>query len=120
MRIIHTFLYVLVVICLSGTYAHATVFTSVQTGNWTDPSTWDQPGIPSATDDVIIDGFDVIVEDADGSVTINSITLTNASNSGESKLIVDQSATLTITGNLIVTAENYAWDVRVVTYYPLL
>ncbi len=65
-------------------FAHSTPFTSVQSGNWTDPATWDQPGIPNSTDDVIIDGHLITIDNTDGDVTINSITLTNTSNASDS------------------------------------
>ena len=97
-------------------YTYATTFTTVHSGNWTDPDTWDQMGTPSATDDVVIDGDTVTIDNTDGDITINSITVTNASGTGHSLFYIRDAVTVTITTDLTALDENQPYDVKVETY----
>ena len=40
------------VVCVN--FAHATIFTSVQNGDFYTPSTWDQNSVPSSTDSILV------------------------------------------------------------------
>ena len=58
--------------------------------NWSDGANWDSGSIPSATDDVLIDGFDVIL---DISTTVQRVYLL-----GSSMLTINETIVLTIDG----------------------
>ncbi len=90
----------------------ATTYTSIANRNWTDPLAWSPNGVPGASDEVIIDGYTITIDDSDGDITINKITITNNSGSGNSYLLVYDSRTLTVTTNIFLTSENQTRIVR--------
>lgn len=104
-------LYFLLALLLPCGLSYAATFTTYQSGNWTNPATWNEAGFPSSTDDVIIDGATVTIDATDGNITINSIVITNASNTATSRLNIQDGVTVTVTLNLVASAGNKAQDV---------
>ena len=61
---------------ISTTSVKAAVLTSIQTGNWTDASTWDLGYVPLATDDIVIAaGHTVSIPNSAGNQTITNFTI---------------------------------------------
>lgn len=84
---------VMLLLVLSSGYSQTT-FTSVQSGNFTDPATWGTATSPTSTDNVIIaSGTTVLLDDL---ITINNATIGGILESGSN------SADFIITGNLTV------------------
>jgi hypothetical protein len=56
---------------------HATTFTSTQTGNWNNPTTWGTMGVPTSTDDVVIAPAHIVSIDAPTGIgnVIKSLTV---------------------------------------------
>ncbi|NNT72607.1 T9SS type A sorting domain-containing protein [Flavobacterium sp. IMCC34852] len=90
-------IFAVVTFLLVGTNLQAqTTFTSVQSGNFTDPDTWGTATAPTPTDHIIIAaGTTVLLNDL--------ITITNATISGTLEGSND-SPDFTVTGNLIVNS----------------
>ncbi|MFN7013992.1 MAG: hypothetical protein ACK4ON_06960, partial [Bacteroidia bacterium] len=73
-----------------------TTFTSVQSGNFSDPNTWGSTTIPTAIDHVVIaTGTTVLLDDL---ITVTNATVSGTLEGGNS------SPDFTITGNLIVNS----------------
>lgn len=90
---------------------YATVYTAVATGDWTDGSTWGTLSYPSVGDSVYIDGHIITADLSD--ITTQYIIITNKDNGGASKLIVDSSVTLTVTGAVDIISEDSAHEVKI-------
>lgn len=111
-----TNLSLLFVLCLliNPFSSYATNFTAVADGDWNSPATWGAFSVPGSGDDVIIDGHIIHLTNAD--VIVNNLTITNSSNTGESRLEVKGDHTLDILGDFTVTAVNEAKDVKLMIY----
>ncbi|MEM6966935.1 MAG: T9SS type A sorting domain-containing protein [Bacteroidota bacterium] len=83
-----------------------TVFTSVEDGDWDKASVWDQNAVPSANDTVVIDGYTIDIDDNTGNVTVKYLLLTNATDEGDSKLNINGSAVLNVSGNFDANFED--------------
>ncbi|MEO1626851.1 MAG: T9SS type A sorting domain-containing protein [Bacteroidota bacterium] len=99
-----SFLWGVFLLSTASVFAQQT-FQSIRTGLWQDASTWDRDEVPGPNDDVIIDGDTVYIENATGDLTINSISLTNASGDN-TFLYIKGSNTISITGDVQATSEN--------------
>jgi len=81
--------------CAFSANAFAATVTSVATGGWSNPATWDT-GVPVATDDVVIGAGTAVTIDATP-ITINSLTVNGT-------LQYDVTArTLTVTTNVAIS-----------------
>lgn len=98
------FLFILSFI-LSANPTFATKFYSKNNGNWTDGNSWDNGGLtPSQNDTVIINGHSITVN---SKIEIKRIEITNtALTFSGSSLLVDGVDTLTVTEDILMTAEN--------------
>ncbi|MEM8908186.1 MAG: hypothetical protein AAGD05_10110, partial [Bacteroidota bacterium] len=96
-------IYALLIWCSIPFDLSARIFTAIDTGDWDDAAIWDQNSIPGAADTVVIDGFQVTISGT-GNYTISAVEIYN--NINNSKLKQDGENTLTITGDLIVTAND--------------
>ena len=90
----------------------ATIYSS-QSGHWNLTSTWLGGVIPTAGDDVIINGHDITIDDTDGDVTVNSITLANSFTLTATNLTVNGNVNVTVNSLDVYTGVNYQ-DVDVV------
>jgi len=88
-------------------------YRAVKDGDWADPNAWNQGSVPGATDDIIIEGYSIYITDAIGNITVNSLTLKNASGRKAARLSIDGDVVFTINNDLIVTAEDVNKDVEV-------
>lgn len=90
--------------------AEATVFRAIAHGAWEDTYVWDQDGLPTIGDTVVIDGFNISLSTI---TEIGMLIITNEVGNGQSELIINSLTpiTLTISGNLNMTAENRAYNV---------
>ncbi len=81
----------------------AAVFHANASGDWEEPSTWLEPGVPGLGDDVVIDGFEVTFGShaASANVTVNRIDIYN---SNTSALKIKGNYQLTVTGDVTATA----------------
>ncbi|MBP6557321.1 MAG: G8 domain-containing protein, partial [Flavobacterium sp.] len=71
-----------------------TTFTSVQSGNFTDPATWGTVAAPTAIDHIVItSGTTVLLDDL---ITVTNVTISGTLEGG------NNSPDFTITGNLVV------------------
>lgn len=84
---------------------NAATINAISGGVWEDPNNWDCLCIPSAGDDVIIDGYSIDVKNSTGNVSVNSITLTNTGTS-QTVLELIEAITMTIAGDLTMTSTN--------------
>ena len=88
----------------------ATIFARID-GEWDVSGTWSTAGVggadcacfPAAGDSVVIDGYKIIVKNANE--TVSSVLLTN-NRDAEAFLSIENGKKLTITGNLWVNSEN--------------
>ena len=86
---------ILLVGLLCGLNSYADVHTSVQSGNWEDPATWDL-GVPDITDDVVIaDSTIVQLPNSEGNQIINNFTINLGGRFN------NNNRRLTVTGNYI-------------------
>ncbi len=94
--IMHRFSLALVIGILFSAFTFAATVTSVQTGNWSNGSTWDSGTPPTSSDDVVIANGHVVT--IDGNYTVLSVTV----NSGGTLRFGSSSGnhTLTISNNL--------------------
>ena len=89
----------------------ATLFARAD-GDWDQVGTWSTIGpggascgcIPVAGDDVIIDGYDVVIDVNTGSVTVNSLILRSDTRGDNALLRVEDGMRLTVTNNLTIFA----------------
>lgn len=86
--------------------ASATTIHAINSGDWDETSTWNCGCLPASADDVIIEGYKVTVSSATGTVTVASISITNATGRGTSELKVENDAILNVTGTFSMTAYN--------------
>ncbi len=102
-------LFTLVGLCsLLSLPTYAATFTAVASADWSVGSTWDQGSVPTASDDVIIDGYSVTIT---GDVSVNSITITNVSGTGNTNLYINSDVTVTIANDFIAKAYDQADNV---------
>jgi hypothetical protein len=97
-------LYKLIIILFFTVTNHAisqTTYTSANTGDWNNASTWSPSGVPQSGDPVIIGNHTVTVTD-DATCT----TVTTDSGGGESKLIINALKKLTVSGSFVVQPSN--------------
>ena len=80
---------------------------SLQSGHWNVASTWLGGIIPSSGDDVIINGHAIIIDDTDGDVTVNSITLANSFTLTATKLTVNGTVDVTVNSLDAYTGINF-------------
>ncbi|MBI4930088.1 MAG: T9SS type A sorting domain-containing protein [Bacteroidetes bacterium] len=81
----------------------AATLTSIATGNWSNPATWNLGYVPLATDNAVINGaFTVTV---DGNYTCNNLTVGNGATNSTLQ-ITSAANSLTITGDLLINAGN--------------
>jgi len=110
----------IVILGLVGTLddAYALTFTTVQSGNWNDPDTWDLGMVPSSSDDKVIENTVTITTPITNTGTIsvtgsfgdlrNTSTLTNSGSittnlSSELALAIRNSGTMSNTGTISIT-----------------
>src|SRR2546428_259125 len=73
--------------------------TSAATGNWNTAGTWSPSGVPTAADDVVINGNFTVTLD----VTTNCVSLTvNAHTANGTSQLSIGAFTLTVTGNVAI------------------
>ncbi|MEM1321999.1 MAG: T9SS type A sorting domain-containing protein [Bacteroidota bacterium] len=87
---------------LSSEVTSAATITAIKKGAWSDDKVWDLGRIPEVGDDVIIDGYDIDIDDSSGDITINSLILRNLSDINRSKLTINTDRPVIINGNLEV------------------
>ncbi len=90
----------------------ATVYTAIASSDWHLNSTWDQNSVPGPLDIVVIDGFDVIVDNNAGNVTISRLEINNTSDN--SSLTVEGNISFTISNDLEVKAYNFNNNVELI------
>lgn len=90
---------------LFSTNTFATKFYSNNDGSWTDGNTWNNGGAtPSLNDTVYINSHSVTLN---SNASIKRIEITNtASTLSSASLTIKESATLTVTEDILMTAEN--------------
>lgn len=101
---------IFLIFCTFSTNTFATKFHSKSNGDWTDGNSWNNGGaIPSSNDTVYINNHSITIE---SNVSIKRIELTNTAESFSSAaLTIKESATLTVTGDILMTAANHSKDV---------
>ncbi len=68
-----SFFCVIIVILCGFNISNAKTVTSVQSGNWDDPATWDCVCVPSAKDDAVILPGNTVTLTAD--IKVNNLTV---------------------------------------------
>ncbi|MEM9820875.1 MAG: T9SS type A sorting domain-containing protein, partial [Bacteroidota bacterium] len=110
MRKFFTRFYILFFCGLCCHTSFATVYRSLENGNWKDASTWDASGVPtSASDTVIIDGHSVTLDNAVGDITIKTLIITNASGQDNAILNITDDVELTVKDEVLVQSFRF-WD----------
>ncbi len=103
----NTFILISLLFLLPSLQVSATTFTAVANTDWSLGSTWDQSGaVPGPTDNVVINGFEVTVTTT---VSVNSISITNATVSAYTALVIQGNGNLSVAGNVDVLATNI-WE----------
>ena len=98
--------------------SQATTVYARSNGDWDQTSKWSTSGVggsscscvPGATDDVVIDGYEIDIDGNTGNVTIASLTMTN-DRGDKMHFDIEDGMKLTITGDLTVTSEDEEEDV---------
>ena len=89
-------LLLLAALALSASGAAAqTTFTSVDDGDWSDPTTWDQNAVPTVGSNVVIEDYDDVVLDVDADV--NDVAITE---NGDLYFSGTTAVTLTVRGDV--------------------
>lgn len=81
-----------------------------QDGDWDQTDRWSTAGVggvscgctPAAGDDVIIDGYDIVIDAGTGSVTVNSLVLRSDTRDDNALLRIEDGMQLTISGDLTI------------------
>jgi hypothetical protein len=90
--------------------ANAATIYARSDGDWDNPSTWSTSGVggggcgctPGNGDNVIIDGYDVLIDIGTGNITINSLIIRSDTRDDNSYLRVEDGMVLTITDDLTI------------------
>lgn len=111
MRKNFTLLTLLLLFCLQSNFSFATIYTSTQSGNWSQTQTWGGAGIPDSAQDTVLIGHSVTLDDLMGNITIAQLKVTNAIGVGESaKLIMAEEVVLTVQYDVEAISEDYDWN----------
>ena len=87
------------------TTTQAAIVTSVGSGNWNTPGTWDCGCIPAAGDDIIINSDHNVTANIDASP--NSITLLGPSGFAFTTLALSANVTLNVTGDITLNSGTF-------------
>ena len=97
-KLIYIFILMIAIMATLATQAMAS--NSYKSGNWNDPTTWEDNIVPDGSSDVlIIIGHNITVTE---DTTVNSITFAQGSSISTTKLTVNAGLTLTIANNIII------------------
>jgi len=100
-----TALIIINIILFSSISTYATVFRSiVANGNWSNPATWDQGSIPSATDSVYLSSSTVIIVDVFSSCA--QLFIDSSNGFAPTVLNIDTGMSLQINGNIFLKKGN--------------
>ena len=98
-QVISTFL----CIAIFSTISFAAKFHASSNDLWNKASTWSENAVPGELDTVYIDGHQVVIN---SEVTVSQIFITNESGTAVSSLIIQETATMNVSNDIIVTATN--------------
>ncbi len=107
-----TLLFLLFLGVLGIREAHANIITSVNSGNWSDESTWSSGAVPTETDEVVIDGHVVllnastVIDGAMNTITVRKLSIVNsgATLNTQSALQITTSVSFNIITDLLLDA----------------